>query len=114
MFAVNCLHNVVFPVPEGAEIMKRIPRRSVEDRTGPDGTGIALAAIVIRRFALVLEGAPIRLSSVRRAQQLRHRSPSNRWCSLRGPFPGEEIRAFCRQIPCASAVGQTVAYESPI
>src|SRR5262249_20957148 len=110
MFAVSCLHNVVFPVPEGAEIMNRIPRRSVEDRTGPEGTGIALAAIVIRRSALVLEGAPTRLSSARRDPQLRHRSPSNRWYSLPAPFPAAGIPAFCRQIPCASAVGQTVAY----
>ena len=31
-FVASCLQSVVFPVPEGAEIMKRIPRLSIEDR----------------------------------------------------------------------------------
>ena len=35
-FAVSCLHRVVFPVPDGAEMMKRIPRLSVEERRWPD------------------------------------------------------------------------------
>lgn len=33
---MSCLQSVVFPVPEGAEIIKRIPRRSIEDRGWPD------------------------------------------------------------------------------
>jgi hypothetical protein len=49
MLAASCLHNVVLPVPDGAEMMNKIPRRSVDDRTGPEGRGIALAAMLIRR-----------------------------------------------------------------
>ena len=51
MLVASCLQSVVFPVPDGAEMMKRIPRRSVEDRTGPDGVAAALEVVVlIRRF----------------------------------------------------------------
>jgi hypothetical protein len=54
MMAASCLHTVVLPVPDGAEMMNKIPRRSVDDRTGPEGRGIALAVMLIRRSEPVL------------------------------------------------------------
>ena len=77
MFATSCLHKVVLPVPDGAEIIKRIPRRSVEDRTGPEGIGVVLD-LLIRRFEPVLGCAPVRLSYESHALQWRHRLLSSR------------------------------------
>ncbi len=55
MLAASCLQSVVFPVPDGAEMMKSMPRRSVEDRTGPEEAAAALGVVVlIRRFEPVL------------------------------------------------------------
>jgi len=63
-FVASCLQSVVFPVPEGAEIMKRMPRRSVEDREWPDAGAVELVVVVefIRRSGPVHEYVPALLS----------------------------------------------------
>ena len=69
-FAVSCLQSVVFPVPDGAEIMNRMPRLSVEDRGWPEAGAVELVAVTefIRRFGPVRECVLIQLSSVPHAR----------------------------------------------
>ena len=61
---MSCLQSVVFPVPEGAEIMKRIPRRSIEDRGWSDAGAVEVVVVAefIRRSGPVLECVRVRPS----------------------------------------------------
>jgi len=79
---VSCLQSVVFPVPEGAEIMKRIPRRSVEDRGEPDVGTVELVVVAefIRRFGPVRECVPVRPSFEPHDRQFPRRWLSSRSC----------------------------------
>ena len=79
MLVVSCLQSVVFPVPDGAEIIKRIPRRSVEDRTGPEGVvSVLVVVVLIRRFEPVPASVPTRLSCESHVLRFLHRWPWSR------------------------------------
>ncbi len=79
---MSCLQSVVFPVPEGAEIMKRIPRRSVEGREGLDAGAVELVVVAefIRRSGPVRECVPIRPSFGPHDRQFPRRWLSSRLC----------------------------------
>jgi len=63
-FATSCLQSVVFPVPEGAEIIKRIPRRSAEESGWAAAGAVELVVLLelIRRFGPVRGYVRVRLS----------------------------------------------------
>ena len=79
---MSCLQSVVFPVPEGAEIMKRIPRRSVEDRGGVDvgAVEVVVVAEFIRRSGPVRECVRVRPSFGPHDRQFLRRWLSSRAC----------------------------------
>ena len=63
-----------FPVPDGAEMMNRIPRRSIEDRVEPDAGAVELVVVAefIRRSGPVRECVPVRPSSVPHDRRFPH------------------------------------------
>jgi len=78
---VSCLQSVVFPVPEGAEIMKRIPLRSIEERGWPDADAMELVvgAEFIRRSEPVRGYVRVQPSSGPHDRQCPHRWLLSRW-----------------------------------
>ena len=64
-----------FARPGGAEIINRIPRRSVDERGWPEAGAVELVAVTefIRRFGPVRESVPVRPSSEPHDLQCPHR-----------------------------------------